>query len=111
MCKTRKQDAPRFEGISYRKLKAAVCHTCDEQEFEDPSSSEETMYYAEQIATVEVVHHIESKAEFHSIKLNGHDVRMQNEQGSSVTFFSTKIWREIGSPTLSTCPRSMELYE
>ena len=62
------------------------------------------MYYAEQVATVKEVHHIESKDEFHSIKINGHDVRMQNDTGSSVTIISTKIWREIGSPTLSTIP-------
>ena len=69
------------------------------------------MYYAEQVATVEEVHHIGSKAEFHSIKINGHDVRMQNDTGSSVTIISTKNWREIGSPTLSTSPRWIEAYD
>ena len=76
--------------------------TCEEQEFEDPASSEETMYYVEQITTVEEVRHIGSKDEFHSIKISGHDVRMQNHTGSSVTNISTKNWRENGSPTLST---------
>ena len=86
-------------------------HTCEEQEFVNSASSEETMYYAEQVATAEEVHHIGSKAEFHSIKVNGHDVRMQNDTGSSVTIISTKIWREIGSPTLSTSPRWIEAYD
>ena len=44
-------------------------HTCEEQEFEDPVSSEETMSYAEQIATVEEVRYNESKTEFHRIKV------------------------------------------
>ena len=69
------------------------------------------MYYVEQIATVEEVHHIGSKAEFHDIKINGNDVRMQNDTGSSVTIILTKIWREIGSPTLSTSPRWIEAYD
>ena len=69
------------------------------------------MYYVEQIATVEEVHHFGCKAEFHSIKIKGHDVRMQNDTGSSVTIISTKIWREIGSPTLSTSPRWIEAYD
>ena len=85
-------------------------HTCEEQELEDPSSSEETMYYAEQIATVEEVRYLGNKAEFHIIKVNGHDVRMQNDTGSSVTIISTKIWRKIGSPTLSTSPRWIEVF-
>ena len=66
-------------------------HTCEEQEIEDPSSSEGSMYYAEQFATVEKVHHIGSKAEFHTIRVNGHGVRMQIT-GSSVTNISTKNW-------------------
>ena len=86
-------------------------HTCEEQEIEDPASSEEAMYYVEQIATVEEVHHFGCKAEFHSIKIKGHDVRMQNDTGSSVTIISTKIWREIGYPTLSTSPRWIEAYD
>ena len=69
------------------------------------------MYYVEQIATVEEIHHIGSKTEFHYIKINGHDVRMQNDTGSSVTIISTKIWREIGSLTLSTSPRSIEAFD
>ena len=85
-----------------RKSNASVHHTCEEQEFGDPASSEETMYYVEQIATVEEVHHIGSKAEFHDIKINGHDVRLQNDIGSSVTIISTKNWQETGSTTLST---------
>ena len=49
------------------------------------------MYYAGQIATVEVVLHIGCKAEIQNINLNGHDVRMQNDTGSSVTKISTKM--------------------
>ena len=49
------------------------------------------MYYAEQIATEEELHHIGKLTEFHSIKLNDHDIRMQNDIGSSVTIISTKI--------------------
>ena len=111
MCKAKRQEASRTEGKTYRKSNATVYHTCEEQEFENSASSEETMYYAEQVATVEEVHHIGSKAEFHSIKINGHDVRMQNDTGSSVTIISTKIWREIGSPTLATSPRWIEAYD
>ena len=62
----------------------------------NPSWSEETMFYAEQIATVEDVHHTGSKAEFHSIKLNCHGARMQNHIGSSVIIISTSVWRTIG---------------
>ena len=79
-------------------------HTCEEHEFGDLSSSEITMYYAEQTATLVEVHHIESKAEFHSIELNGHYVRMQNDTGSSESIIPTKIWRTIASPALSTNP-------
>ena len=86
-------------------------HTCEEQEFEDLASSEETMYYVEQIATVEEVHHIGSKADFHDMKINSHDVRMQIDTGSSVTIISTKTWREISYPTLSTIPRWIEAYD
>ena len=52
-----------------------------------------------------------SQAEFHSIKINDHDVRMQNDTGSSVTIISRKVWRKIGSPTLSTSPRWIEAYD
>ena len=69
------------------------------------------MCYAEQVATVAEVNHIGSKAEFHSIKINGHDVPMQNDTGSSVTIISTKIWWESGSPTLSTSARWIEAYD
>ena len=105
MCKAKRQEDSRTEGKTYRKSNASVHHTCKEQEFEDPATSEETMYFVEQIATVEEVHHIGSKTKFHDIKGNGHDVRMQNDTGPSVTIISTKIWREIGTPTLSTSPR------
>ena len=81
MCKSKRQEASRTEGKFYRKSNASVHHTCEEQKFEDPASSEETKYYVEQIATVEKVHHIGSKAEFHDIKINGHDIRMQNDTG------------------------------
>ena len=55
-------------GKTYRISNASVYLTCEEQEFEDASSSKETIYYAEQKnATVEKVHHTGSKAEFHSI--------------------------------------------
>ena len=111
MCKAKRQEASRTEGKTYRKSNASVHHICEEQEFEDPASSEETMYYVEQIATVKIVHHIGSKAEFHSIKINGRDIRMQNDTGSSVTKILTKIWREIGSPTLSTIARWFEAYD
>ena len=110
MCKAKRQEASRTQGKTYRKSNGSVHHTCEEQEFEDHASSEETMYYVEQIATVEEVHHIGSKAEFHDIKINGHDVRMQKDTGSSVTIISTKIWRKNGSPTLSTSPRWIEEY-
>ena len=66
-------------------------HTCDEPKLEDPASSEETIFYVEQIATVEGVHHIGSKAELQDLKINGHDVQMQNDTGSSVTSISTKV--------------------
>ena len=69
------------------------------------------MYCVEQIATLEKVHSIGSKAEFHDININGHDVRMQNDTVSSVTIISTKIWQEIGSPTLSTSLRWIEAYD
>ena len=82
MCKAEREEASRTEGKTYRKSIATVHHTCEEQAFEDPASSEETMYYVEQIATVEEVHHFGTKAEFHSIKISGHDVRMQNDTGS-----------------------------
>ena len=36
---------------------------------------------------------------------------MQNDTESSVTIIPTKIWREIGSPTLSTSPRWIEAYD
>ena len=91
MCKAKRQEASRTEGKTYRKSNASVYHTCEEQEFENSASSEETMFYAEQVATVEEVHHIGSKTEFHSIKINGHDVRLQNDTESSVTNFSTII--------------------
>ena len=52
--------------------------TCEGQEFE------ETMYYAEQIATVEEVRHIKSKAKLHSIKVKGHDPSNAERHG----FFS-----------------------
>ena len=110
MCKAKRQEASRTEGKTYQKSNASVNHTCEKQEFEDPASSEETMYYVEQMATVEELHHIGSKAEFHSIMINGHDVRMQNDTGSSVAFISTKYCREFGSPTLSTSPRWIEAY-
>ena len=63
MCKAKRQETSRTEGKTYRKSNASVHHTCEKQEFEDPASSEETMHYVEQIATVEEVHHIGSKAE------------------------------------------------
>ena len=37
--------------------------------------NKKTMFYAEQIAPVEEIHHIGSKTDFHSIKLNGHDIQ------------------------------------
>ena len=111
MCKAKGQKASRTEGKTYRKSNPSVHHTCEEQEFEDPASSEETMYYVEQIATVKEVHHNGNEAEFHDIKINGHDVRMQNNTGSSVTIISSKKWPEIGSPTLSTSRRWIEAYD
>ena len=53
MCKAKRQEASRTEGKSYQKSKASVHYTCEEQEFEDPASSEETMVYVQQIATGE----------------------------------------------------------
>ena len=44
MCKSKRQEASRTEGKFYRKSNASVPHTCEEQEFEDPASSEETKY-------------------------------------------------------------------
>ena len=58
-----------------------------------------TMFFAEQFATVKGVHRIRSKAEFHSIKVNGQDFSMQNDTGSSVSLISTEIWRVSGSTT------------
>ena len=78
-------------GKTYRKSDASLYHACEEQEFEMSSSSEETMYYAEQVATVDEVLHIGSRTKFHSIKLNCFDIRMQNDTGSSMTIISTKI--------------------
>ena len=66
------------------------------------------MYYAEQVATVEEVHHIGSTAEFHSIKINGHDVRMQNDTGSSVTIISTKIGRKLALLPLALAPDGLK---
>ena len=43
MDKPKRQEASRTEGKTYRKSNASVHHTCEEQEFEDPGSSEETM--------------------------------------------------------------------
>ena len=63
------------------------------------------MYNAERITTVEGVRHIGSKAEFHSIMLNGHDIRLQYDTGSSVTIVSTKLLRKISSLILSTSPQ------
>ena len=57
------------------------------------------------------VHPIGSKAEFHDITINGHDVRMYNHTGSPGTIISTKSWRENGCPTLSTSPRWIEAYD
>ena len=111
MCKAKRQEASRTEGKTYRKSNASVHHTCEKKEFEDPASTEETMYLVEQIATVEAVHHIASKAEFHDININGHEVRMQNDTGSSVTIISTNIGRENGSPTLRTSLRWIEAYD
>ena len=76
MCKNKKLR----ELKEKRKSNASVYHTCEEREIEASYASEGTMFYAEQIATVEEVHHIGSKAEFHSIKLNGHDVRPLSRQ-------------------------------
>ena len=47
MCKATRHKASRNEGKTYRKSNASVHHTCEEQEFEDPTSSEETMYYVD----------------------------------------------------------------
>ena len=86
-------------------------HTCEEQKIEDPSSSEGTMYYTEQIAVVEEVHRIGSKAKFHTITVNGHIVRMQINTASSVTNFSKNIWWKSSFPTFSTSPRRIETYD
>ena len=73
MCKG-KNGASRIEGETYQKSNASVYNACEEQEFEETSSSEDTIIFAEQTATVEEVHHIGSNVELHSIKLKGHDV-------------------------------------
>ena len=70
-CAKLKDKKPRELRKTYRKSNASVYHTCEEQEFENSASSEETMSYAEQVTTVEEVHQIGSKAEFPSIKKNG----------------------------------------
>ena len=75
---------------TYQKSNAIVYLTCEHREFEDPFSSEKTMYFTEQVATVEEFHHIGSKTDFTSIKFIGHDVRMQNHTGSSVTIIATQ---------------------
>ena len=62
------------------------------------------MYYAEQIATEEELHHIGKLTEFHSIKLNDHDVRMQNDTCSSVTIISTKIGGQFALKSPCSCP-------
>ena len=36
---------------------------------------------------------------------------MQNDTGSSMTIISTKLWREVGSPTLRTSPPWIEAYD
>ena len=51
MCKPKKQEATRPAGKTYRKSNATVFHACEEQDFDFPSSSEDTMIYEEQIAT------------------------------------------------------------
>ena len=53
--KAKRKEASRTEGKTYRKSNASVYHTGEEQKFEDPSSSEETTFFAEQIATIEEV--------------------------------------------------------
>ena len=51
------------------------------------------MYSSENIATVEEVHHIGSEAEFHSIKVIGDDVQMQNALVPHYLIKSlSKIW-------------------
>ena len=42
MSKSKRQESSLSEGKTYRKSNASVHHTCEEQEFEDPASSEET---------------------------------------------------------------------
>ena len=48
------------------------------------------MYCAEQIATVQEVYLIGNKHESYSISFYGHDARMKNYTGFSVTIRSTK---------------------
>ena len=43
MCKAKRQEASRTERKTYQKSNASVHHTCEEQEFADPASSEETI--------------------------------------------------------------------
>ena len=43
MCKAKRQEASRTERRTFRKSNASVHHTREEQEFEDPASSMETM--------------------------------------------------------------------
>ena len=50
MCIAKRQKASRIEGKIYRKSNASMYHTCEGQKFEDPPSSEESMFYAEEIA-------------------------------------------------------------
>ena len=69
------------------------------------------MYYADQITRVEEIHHSHKEVGYYHINLNGHDVRMQNDTGSSMTIISTKVWRKIGSPALNTNPRWIEAYD
>ena len=43
MCKAKRQEASRTEGKTYRKSNESVYNTCEYQEFEDTSSSKETL--------------------------------------------------------------------
>ena len=44
--------------------------------------------------TMEEVRHIGSKIHFHSFKLNGHDIRKQNDTRFSVTFTGEPAYNE-----------------
>ena len=62
MCKNKKPREQMWKKS--QKSNASVYHACEEHKSEDPFSSEETMYYAEQVATVEKVITLEAKLLF-----------------------------------------------